>query len=353
MGVERRGSRWAAILYDHGQRTWLGSFGNRREAARAHGDALAGRRRRSSAVTVDEWAEQWLEQFPPAEQSTRRTYAVAAQSVAHAFAGIRLVDVSRQRARAWALEHPSYRSAVRVMFRDAAEIELVGDNPFSNLRLPQSRGRKHRQPPSVEDVDRLVGLCEQVAGPEYGPHLRAQVLVAALAGPRPGELYGLRPTDADLVAGTLRVAGTVEAGGGRKPYPKNGRARVVTLPPLACEALATTHAGHERLFVSPQGQPLTKSNHGYWWRELRAAAGLRSTAFVELRHHCAWRLYVVMGLPSPLVAQQLGHTDGGRLIEDLYGHPDAERRREAVAAAWKAAPPSHHSAARDSADGAA
>ncbi|MBK5116506.1 MAG: tyrosine-type recombinase/integrase [Thermoleophilia bacterium] len=354
MGIERRGTRWAAILYDRGDRTWLGSFDTRREAVRAHADALTGiERRRSSAVTVDEWAGQWLEQFPPAEESTRRTYAGAAKAAARAFAGVEIGDVNRQQARAWALEHPSYRSPVRVMFRDAAEVELVTDNPFSNLRLPQSRGRKHRQPPSVKDVDRLANLCEQVAGPEYGPHLRAQVMVAALAGVRPGELYALRASDADLRNGTLRAAGTVEASGRRKPYPKNGRERVVTLPPPACDALAATHSGRERLFVSPRGRPLTKSSHGYWWRELRAAAGLRGTAFVELRHHCAWRLYVVMGLPAAEVAQQLGHTDGGRLIEDLYGHPDADQRRRAVAAAWADAPLSHHSTSRETAGGAA
>ena len=354
MGIERRGKRFAAILYDGGERTWLGSFETRREAQRAHAEAVAGlRRRKGAAITVDEWAERWLDEFPPAEESTRRTYAVAAKSVARAFAGVLLSDVTRKQARAWALEHPSYRSAVRVMFRDAIEIELIDHNPFSNLRLPQSRGRKFRQPPSVEDVERLADLCEDVAGPEYGPHLRAQVLTAALAGPRPGELYALRPGDADLTAGTLHIAGTVESTGRRKPYPKNGRARTVTLPPPACEALRATHTGSERLFVTPQGKPLTKGNHGYWWRLLRAAAGLRTTAFVELRHHCAWRLYVVMGLPAAAVAQQLGHTDGGRLIEDLYGHPDAEQRRQVVAAAWQAAPLTHHSQARNARSDAA
>jgi len=322
--------------------------------SRAHAEAVAGtKRRQTGTLTVDQWADRWLSDFPPAEESTRRTYAVAAKSVARAFAGIPLGDVTRQRARAWALEHPSYRSAVRVMYRDAIEVELVEANPFSNLRLPQSRGRKYTQPPSVEDVDRLADLCEQVAGPEYGPHLRAQVLVAALAGPRPGELYALRPGDADLATGALRVSGTVEASGRRKPHPKNGRERVVTLPPPACEALQASHTGRERLFVSPRGLPLTKTSHGYWWRSLRAAAGLRSTAFVELRHHCAWRLYVVMGLPAAAVAQQLGHTDGGRLIEDLYGHPDADLRRQAVSEAWLDAPRSHHSQARNVAGGAA
>lgn len=354
MGIERRGEKYAAILYDRGEREWLGSFDTRREAVRVHADAVSGLgRRKRSAVTVDEWADRWLDEFPPAEGSTRRTYAVAAKSVSRAFSGIQLGAVSRRQARAWSLEHPSYRSAVRVMFRDAVEIELVEHNPFSNLRLPQSRGRKFKRPPSVEDVDRLADLAEQVAGPEYGPHLRAQVLVAALAGPRPGELHALRPADVDLGVGTLRIAGTVESTGKRKSYPKNGRARTVTLPPPACEALRATHSGRESLFVTPQGRPLTKSNHGYWWRLLRVTAGLRDTAFVELRHHCAWRLYVVMNLPAAEVAQQLGHTDGGRLIEDLYGHPDADLRRQAVAEAWANAPHSHHSVPGNAAGDAA
>lgn len=42
----------------------------------------------------------------------------------------------------------------------------------------------------------------------------------------------------------------------------------------------------------------------------------------ELRHFCAHHMYVALGLPARIVAVQLGHNDGGRLVERLYGHGD-------------------------------
>jgi hypothetical protein len=42
----------------------------------------------------------------------------------------------------------------------------------------------------------------------------------------------------------------------------------------------------------------------------------------DLRHFCGHHLYVRMGLPARVVAVQLGHNDGGRLVEQLYGHGD-------------------------------
>jgi hypothetical protein len=33
-------------------------------------------------------------------------------------------------------------------------------------------------------------------------------------------------------------------------------------------------------------------------------------------------MYVELGMPDRIVAVQLGHTDGGKLIRELYGHGD-------------------------------
>jgi integrase len=44
--------------------------------------------------------------------------------------------------------------------------------------------------------------------------------------------------------------------------------------------------------------------------------------FYELRHRAAWWMHVELGMPERLVAVQLGHTDGGKLVRELYGHGD-------------------------------
>ena len=40
------------------------------------------------------------------------------------------------------------------------------------------------------------------------------------------------------------------------------------------------------------------------------------------RHRAAWWMHVELGMPERLVAVQLGHTDGGKLVRELYGHSD-------------------------------
>ena len=47
----------------------------------------------------------------------------------------------------------------------------------------------------------------------------------------------------------------------------------------------------------------------------------------EQRHACA-TLLLERGLSPADVALQLGHSDGGRLVIQLYGHPDEDRARD-------------------------
>jgi integrase len=49
----------------------------------------------------------------------------------------------------------------------------------------------------------------------------------------------------------------------------------------------------------------------------------------ELRHACA-TLLMERGLPVHVVANQLGHADGGPLVQRLHGHPSERRMRDQI-----------------------
>jgi hypothetical protein len=54
---------------------------------------------------------------------------------------------------------------LRLMFNDAASAPagtLVDRNPFANLRLPGSRGRKDVQPPNEAEIARFVALADEL-----------------------------------------------------------------------------------------------------------------------------------------------------------------------------------------------
>jgi hypothetical protein len=57
-------------------------------------------------------------------------------------------------------------------------------------------------------------------------------------------------------------------------------------------------------------------------------------AYDATRHYFAWYGLNVLGLPPHVLAAQLGHRDGGKLIVDTYGHPDAAIARKRIRDAY-------------------
>ena len=160
------------------------------------------------------------------------------------------------------------------------------------------------------------------------------VIFAAYVGLRPGELFALERGDVGRYEVTIRQnldgTGTIKA-------PKNGRERIVVLPPPAREALADAPV---RLdvpwqFVTPHGRRFTKSSLYYYWNPVRAAFGRPGMDFYELRHFCATHL-LELGVSHADVAIQLGHTDGGALVMSTYGHPSEDLARERLKRAYEA-----------------
>jgi len=218
------------------------------------------------------------------------------------------------------------------MFNDAIDDGLhPGPNPFANLRLEQSRGRKDLIALTEDELEELCQKALDVLG-EFGPAFRAMVIFSAYVGLRPGELFALERSDVGRDEVTIRQnldgTGTIKA-------PKNGRERIVGLPPPARVALADVPV---RLdvpwqFVTPRGRRFTKSSLYYYWNPVRAAFGRPGMDFYELRHFCATHL-LELGVSHADVAIQLGHTDGGALVMSTYGHPSEDGARERVKRAY-------------------
>ena len=188
-------------------------------------------------------------------------------------------------------------------------------------------GRKDLIALTEDELTELGEKAVDVHG-EFGPTFRAMVVFAAYVGLRPGELYALERADVGRDEVTIRQnldgTGTIKA-------PKNGRERVVILPPPAREALATFPSARRALAVRDaarsavqQEQPhlllepgqggVRASGHGL----LRAAPLLRDAPARAGRSHAD-------------VAIQLGHTDGGALVMSTYGHPSRTGARAAEA----------------------
>ena len=322
MTIVKRNGRYGVKVWDAGTHRykWLGSFDTEAEARRVESDA----RPAAEAMTVEQWGRVWLAEYPRAAPATQRTYGYAVKQIVAELGGRRLADIDRLTARRIANAWPRTTTRVaRTMWADAVRDGLCELNPWTNLRLETPKGRKDLTALTEAEISELADLAEQISG-DFGLTMRAIVMTLAYTGVRPGELCALRRADLDEGRRELVVRYSID-GTGHEKAPKNGKPRIVTVPPLALEAIRQMPVvlGDGHLFHTSRGRRFNKGSLSYVWRPVAkawAAAGRRPIELYALRHAAA-TLFLERGATPADVAVQLGHQDGGRLVQVLYGHP--------------------------------
>jgi integrase len=175
--------------------------------------------------------------------------------------------------------------------------------------------------------------------------LHALWAVAVALGMRRGEIAGLRWTDVDLAAGTLRVEQTLQRtkDGLRFVPPKTRRSRrSIPLPRPCVEALRAhrRRQARERLALGPAwtdsglvfttmlGTPIEPRNISRSFDQLCDRADLRRIRLHDLRHTCA-TLLLAQGVPARVVMEILGHSQIA-VTMNTYTHVVPELQREAI-----------------------
>jgi integrase len=157
--------------------------------------------------------------------------------------------------------------------------------------------------------------------PEYIPRI---VPVAILTMLRRSEILGLRDQDVDFATGSLSVFTQSLDGQHVQTKTRAGR-RTIDVGPyvlklLREQRLARTHTPEGYLFPSPEGAPFDGDN--FFTRVFKPAArhaGMPELTFHDLRHTGA-SLMIAAGCHVKVIAEQMGHSDGGTLILRRYGH---------------------------------
>jgi integrase len=234
---------------------------------------------------------------------------------------VRLGDLDRPTARAFALRHPRSAEVARNVLQDALDDGLVDTNPFSKLGTRQG-SRAHHAPLKPQEIERLGEIALKVHGPEYGPRFKALITFTAYVGPRLHEVCALEWPWIDVAREEVEFK-----------VAKFDKPRTVYLPKEAASALRAMPRSMEgnRVFRSKRGRPLTKTSHFAIWNPVRATflASLteeRRRELVDvdwhsLRHFTGWLFY--LRFSDELAAYQLGHSDA-KLIRNLYGHGQAD-----------------------------
>lgn len=340
--IVKRGNRYGVRVYDpatpNNQR-WVGTFATEREAKKAERDAEAQIVPAAArARTVDDWIAIWLRDYQRPAPATRRTYRYACKRISQDIGNQRLDRIDRPTARRHANDWPKETARVaRTLFADATRDGLIATNPFTDLRLETPKGRKDLTALTEQEIAALAQAAHRALG-AYGPEFSALITFLGYVGCRPGELCAIRRADLDPQAGEVTIRYALDGAGGEKA-PKNGKPRTVAVPPPALEAALSVPARLDSpyLFHTARGKRLSKGTLSYAFRlarvEWAASGGRRKVELYELRHAAA-TLLMHRGLAPHVVAQQLGHTDGGALVQRLYGHPEESRMRDQVKLAF-------------------
>ncbi len=368
MPRSRRGRGEGSIYFVESRGEWVGSIslgadpetGKRRrftiyaaskkEAQQRLADlrtSTASELSRRRAPTVREFAEAWLERDVRANRraTTHRSYAgILGKHVLPVIGPIRvnrLVPTDVERCLAIVRETSSASMAVkartvlhRVMAR-AVALEVASRNPVDNVEVP----RAPRRVMKFLDAVQLQALFKAAEGNRF----EALVVVLATCGMRIGEALGLKWSDIDLKAKTIRIERTAQEAYGAPQLvePKTAAGcRTVAIGAVATASLRRRKkaadaekfgAATDLVFPTTTGTIVRQSNLlRRWWVPLLERAELERINLHALRHSSA-SLSLLAGTNFKVVADRLGHTDPG-FTSRVYSHAvDALHERDAAA----------------------
>jgi integrase len=234
----------------------------------------------------------------------------------------------------------SVYEVLRKSLRQAVEKRRLQISPMVAVEAPR-RNRPNIQTLLIEQVRDLLAQAE-------GDLYEALYVLAVHTGMRWGEIAGLQWQDVDLQKGVIHVRRAQRevydpsAKKGSKyrielaePKTKSGR-RSIRIGAGTVEALSAhrTLLGasplpHVRVFTTPTGAPLRRSNFGRkQWHPLLDRAGLSRMGFHSLRHTMA-TTGLTNGLHAKVIQERLGHSRISQTL-DTYSHVIPELHEEAA-----------------------
>lgn len=232
-------------------------------------------------------------------------------------------------------------AVLRAALGDAQKAGLVSRNVAADASPPHV---PHR-PVTYLTPEELDRLLEATGDDPFGP----LYALAASTGLRRGELLGLRWSDLDLAAGTLRVARSIardDAGGWAAAETKSARSRrTLPLPAMARHALerqrrrqnaaklAAGTAWQDRdglVFADEVGRPILPERLSHAFDAARLRAGLPGATLHQLRHTAA-TLLLAEGVPLVVISEWLGHSAIG-VTAASYAAVVPQLHRDAAAA---------------------
>jgi integrase len=291
---------------------------------------------RRGSESVGAYLRRWLDEVAAKRLRARtlESYTQLAETwIIPPIGGIRLRDLGPddvQRMLAAIPRKPQTVSHARKVLSSALQhalrLELVDRNVARLVPAP----RIERKDVDAWTADEARAFLKAVRDDDW----YALYVLALTTGMRQGEILGLRWSDVDLKAGTVRVSQTLRQldryrWKPEEPKTKSSR-RTLSLPKVAIEALRAHPRGIGLVFCRPDGRPLPRAEVTRQFQEKAVAAGLRRITFHQIRHTAAVLLLDRSGGDLRMAQSVLGHSSIQTTV-DVYGGRAAVARERAAA----------------------
>lgn len=276
---------------------------------------LANRKRYAKAATHESYEKTWRVHLEPKLGRIPLVQLTAAQ-IERAYDGIASPSM-RKRA----------HTTLRALLNNALKKGAITATPLATIDAPTYRAEKFK-PLTEAQVGKLLKISKDPAALRRAlkddrlvkkvTRLAAMIQLAVDSGARQGELFALAWEDVDLSKGIIYIRqGASETRDGIRvgDLKTDGSARNVTISPQTVAALRERKriaakeglADCQTVFPSEGGWTLRKANFlRDFWTPVRAAAGLPTLRFHDLRHTCATMLFK-QGVHPKVVCERLGH----------------------------------------------
>jgi integrase len=312
-----------------------------RKLAEAMGDAAKGIYFDDENQSLAQYMERWLEDSARGDLGHRAYHNYKLQIRRHispAFGRLKLSKLTAAHIQSLyaaklrdGLKPSSVRYIHAVLHRaleQAVRFNLIPFNPAARVDPPKIR-QEEITPLDAEQARKFLHAAR-------GNRFEALYVLSLTTGLRMGEALGLRWSDIDLDAGTLRVNRQVQRmrGGGGLVFsePKNASRRTLELPHRAVEALrshrkkqaeemlrATDYEDSGLVFATGKGTPIDAQNIvNRYFKPLLKRAELPDIRWHDLRHTYA-TLLLARGTHPTYVQKSLGHASV-QLTLDRYSH---------------------------------
>lgn len=295
---------------------------------------------RSSGVgiTANEYKDAFLDK--PEAPSTRQTYHYGLKRFLSKHGDESLLGWTPERAREYARTDTKANIAiVRNFFGKAADDGHIATSPFRDVKVVTKSNRKTKEhfhkvwPLDPAEQRKRFSKMIEVAHEKCGAQVAALFAWQGWTGTRPGEAFVLSRKNLDLKNGVAYITANYDRElRAEKQGTKNKLSREIVVPPIpelrAALAGMTVHLDQPYVFTN-DGNPWRPGAWYNRWKSVKDTMGLHpEMVFYDLRHFCATQ-YLEFGVSQEDVAIQLGHTDNGDLVRNVYGHPseDAARAR--------------------------